>query len=131
MDFRNCLKYEIHVRFHTEVTGAPEGSAVRTVCVSWTDGDFPSASYSVCAALSLSNTSLLDDTHSPLHRIISCCMHSWSLSEPHTAPVGHHYLNDVMICAFHKEVLCPSTLGTYSSLPCENVLTNLLSWSEL
>jgi hypothetical protein len=76
MGFRNSLKYEIQIGFHAEVTGAPEGSAVRTVGTRGTDGDLPSASHSVSAALSLSNTSLLDDTLSPLHRMILCCMHS-------------------------------------------------------
>jgi hypothetical protein len=84
----------------------------------------------VCAALSLNNTSLPDDTHSPLHRTISCCVHSWSLSL--TPPqYSHHYLTDVMICALHTAVLCPWTLGTLLSLPCENALRSLLSWSEM
>jgi len=108
---RKFLKYEIQLHRHAEVTGAPEESAVRTVWANWTHGELVWASHRgvcvcvrvhsrsracvwvraceraclcVCVCVCVCDTSLLDDTHSPLHRIVSCWTHTWSLSEPST-----------------------------------------------
>jgi len=112
------------LRLHAEVTGAPEESAVRTVCASWTHGELVSASHCIVCG-TITKQYFAPGRHTLASAPNNFLLYAYLITVQ--TQHSHHYFTDVMICAFYIVALCPYTLGTGWSLACDNVLTSLLS----